>query len=131
MAKYAIGIKPLIDNLRESVDTQKCQQVWYADDSSSAGKLTEMKIWWEKLCLQGPHYGYYPLASKTILIAKKDYEDKAKEVFGECGVTITTHGERHMGAVIGSEDNKMEYVAKKGGLFKFCYNILLLRISLF
>ena len=43
MAMYAIGIRPLIDKLREQTDQSSCQQVWYADDSSAAGKLREMR----------------------------------------------------------------------------------------
>ena len=36
MAKYALGIKPLINDLSDAVDVTKCKQVWYAYDSSSA-----------------------------------------------------------------------------------------------
>ena len=45
MAMYAVGTKPLIDNLHQSIDQVHCKQVWYADDSSAAGKISEMKIW--------------------------------------------------------------------------------------
>ena len=36
MAKHALGIKPLIDNLGDAVDETKCKQAWHANDSSSA-----------------------------------------------------------------------------------------------
>ena len=42
---YGLGIKPLIDNLAEVIDIQKCVQSWFADDSSAAGQLKEMKKW--------------------------------------------------------------------------------------
>ena len=44
-AIYALRIRPLIDNLGETVDHQKCKQSWYADDSSAGGQLTDMKTW--------------------------------------------------------------------------------------
>ena len=50
MGKYGLAIKPLMDKLSDSVNSDMCKQVWYADDSSAAGKLTEMKIWWDTLC---------------------------------------------------------------------------------
>ena len=113
MGLYGLGIKPLIDDLAEEVDKNKCIQSWYADDSSAAGELLEMKKWWDLLCVQGPKYGYYPLASKTILIVKEGQKDRATEIFTGTGVTISTDGERHMGAVIGSEDFKRKYVENK------------------
>ena len=50
MGKYGLAIKPLMDKLSDSVNSDMCKQVWYADDSSAAGKLTEMKSWWDTLC---------------------------------------------------------------------------------
>ena len=113
MAMYGLGIKPLTDRLSSAVDRQVCKQVWYADDSSSAGELNMMCKWWEELCKTGPKYGYFPLASKTILIVKPEFEEKARTIFGETGVKISTSGERHMGAVIGSSEFKEEYVSAK------------------
>jgi hypothetical protein len=104
MGLYGLGIKPLISDLDEVITPEECIQAWYADDSSSAGELNQMKTWWDTLCLKGPKYGYYPLASKTILIVKDDQLEKAQEIFGHTGVKITTEGERHMGAAIGSEN---------------------------
>ena len=113
MAIYALGIRPLIDNLGEAVDHEKCKQSWYADDSSAGGQLTDMKTWWDQLCTMGPKYGYFPQASKTILIVKERFEAKAKAIFGKSGIKISTRGERHMGEVVGSERFKDEYVSNK------------------
>ena len=113
MGLYGLGIKPLTDKLADTVSTDLCKQVWYADDSSSAGKLNEMKKWWDELCCSGPKYGYFPLPTKTILIVKETAEAKAREIFEGSGVQITTQGERHMGAVIGSQQFKEEYVSRK------------------
>ena len=113
MGLYGLGIKPLIDVLADIIDTEKCVQSWYADDSSAAGNLEEMRKWWETLCMSGPKYGYFPLPTKTILIVKEDQRERAEEIFHGTGVTITTEGERHMGAVIGSDDFKQKFVENK------------------
>ena len=113
MALYGLGIKPLIDKLAETTNKEKCVQSWYADDSSAGGELIEMRKWWDTLSCEGPKYGYHPLATKTILIVKESQKQKAVEVFGDTEVTITTAGERHMGAVIGSESFKQQYVQNK------------------
>ena len=114
MAMYAIGIRPLIDILHQKTDTSKCQQVWYADDSTVAGQLREMKKWWDLLYNVGPKYGYHPKPSKTILIVKnREFYDEAVELFEATGVKITLTGERHLGAVIGSENFRKEYIENK------------------
>ena len=113
MAIYALGIRPLIDNLGEAVDHEKCKQSWYVDDSSAGGQLIDMKTWWDQLCTMGPKYGYFPRASKTILIVKERFEAKAKAIFGKSGIKISTKGERHMGEVVCSERFKDEFVSNK------------------
>ena len=50
----------------------------------------------------GPKYGYIPKHSKTILV-----------VFDGTGITIDTEGERHLGAVIGNDRFKEDYVNRK------------------
>ena len=72
-----------------------------------------MKKWWDLLCEIGPKYGYFPLARKTILIVKEKHQAKAEEIFKNTGVKISINGERHMGAVIGSQEFKEIYVAEK------------------
>ena len=113
MPLYAVGIKPLIDHLASSVNKEHCAQCWFADDSSAAGKLAEIRKWWNVLCSSGPNYGYYPLPRKTILIVKEEYLDQATQMFAGTGVTISSTGERHMGAWVGSEAHKEKYVSDK------------------
>jgi hypothetical protein len=114
MAMYAIGTKPLLDKLMTSVDPELCKQVWYADDSGSAGKMNEMKKWWDELNQTGPKYGYFPKPSKTILIVKDPEKlAVANEIFGQTGITIDVDGERHLGAAIGNRNFKEKYIKKK------------------
>ena len=114
MALYALGISPLINKLANVVDNKKCKQVWYADDSSSAGILDEIKKWWDALYIQGPKYGYFPKPSKTILVVKDGSKlQYAKNIFEGTSIKIVTDGERHLGAVIGSNRHKESYSRKK------------------
>ena len=113
MNKYGIAIKPLINRLSDAVNKEHCKQVWFADDSSAAGKLLELKKWWDVLCQAGTQYGYFPLAKKSLLIVKPQHKQLAEELFNDSGVKITTDGERHMGAVIGSHEFKETYVRNK------------------
>ena len=53
------------------------------------------------------------LISNTYLYAFAVHLEEAQNIFGESGVTITTKDERHMGAAIGSEEFKRQYVEKK------------------
>ena len=66
MAMYTIGTLPLISRL-----TGLVKQCWYADDSAAGGKLSKLKQWWDLLSSVGPCYGYFPNATKTILIVKE------------------------------------------------------------
>ena len=58
----------------------------------------------------GPGYGYFPNARKTVLIVKEEHLEKAKNLFGGRGVIITTQGQRHLGAAIGSVGFRERYV---------------------
>ena len=114
MGMYAIGIRPLIDILSQGTDPLQLQQAWFADDSSGAGRLREIKKWWDILNEKGPKFGYFPKASKTILIVKSpDDLQLANEIFDGTGIKITITGERHLGAVIGSQEYRDEYVTNK------------------
>ena len=93
MAKYGIATKPLNDKLVDSVNADPCKQIWYADDSSSTGQVTEMRKWWDVLRKEGPSYGYFSLPAKTVLIVKPKYKELALEAFEGTGVKITTEGE--------------------------------------
>ena len=112
-AKYAIASKPLIDELSEATAETDILQVWFADDGSGAGTLNDLKLWWEHLKIAGPKYGHHPKLSKTVLVLKNPNDlERANDLFND-GIKITTAGERHIGAVIGTADFKRSYVNEK------------------
>eukprot|EP00794_Sanderia_malayensis_P001041 gene1041-368_t len=59
----------------------------------------------------GPKYGYFPKAAKTALILKREEDpERAKDLFKNVDIKITTDGQRHLGAVLGSNDLKVSFV---------------------
>lgn len=70
---------------------QDVKQVWYADDSSAAGRLTSLRCWWDNLCSTRPAFGYHANARKTWLITKEHHLSQTKEIF-KVVVNITSQG---------------------------------------
>ena len=104
MTFHALRTKPLINELHKSLEKELCIQSWNADDSSAVGKLQEIRKWWQKLSTLGPKYGYYPKPSKTNLVLKDpSLLNYAETLFAGTGITITLQGERHLGAIIGTD----------------------------
>ena len=85
----------------------------YAHDATAADKIIQLKNWWKTLCTLGPKFGYYQEASKSWLIVKEKAKQRAFTVFKDTAIKITTEGQRHLGAVIGSSKYKREYVQNK------------------
>ena len=110
MAIYAMAISPLLDILIATTEDQNNKMSAFADDVSESGRLVSLRSWWSNLLQCGPKYGYYPQPSKSWLIVKPDMLEEARTIFEGTGVQITTEGERHLGAVIGSEEYKRGYV---------------------
>ena len=61
----------------------------------------------------GPNYGYYPQPTKSWLLVKQNKLEEAVRVFGGTNIQIFTEGKRHLGAVIGTEVNKKNYINDK------------------
>ncbi|XP_037792733.1 uncharacterized protein LOC119588098 [Penaeus monodon] len=99
MAMYAIGLLKLQDQLEHSKTNIK--QVAYADDLTGAGKIKDLRRWWEIVENHGPPQGYHPSANKSVLIVKPEHLDLAKESFRDTDINIKAGGEKHLGAVFG------------------------------
>ena len=106
-AMYALGVVPLIRKLNHLTP-----QLWFADDASAGGNLTDLLAWWNQLNELGPAFGYYPNPSKSRLVVKEQHFDLAQELFKDHGVSITTDGHKHLGSAIG-EDLFLENFFKK------------------
>ena len=112
MPFYALGISILLERLKLISPTTS--QVSLADDITGAGKILDLRIWWDTVISEGKKFGYYVNQSKTWLIIKNPNSfDHAQNIFKDAGIKITFEGKRHLGAVIGSEDFKSANVCEK------------------
>ena len=111
MAMYALGLSALQSEIRFEITDIK--QVAYADDLTGAGKIEKLKEWWDKIVALGPQVGYHPNARKSFLIVKPEHYEHAVQTFNGTDVIVTKEGQRHLGAVIGTEDFKIQYVTEK------------------
>ena len=107
MAMYAMGIAPLIEELRGIT-----KQLWFADDAQAVGQLQHLRIWWDRLLELGPKYGYFPKASKTKLVVKDDKLHVAVEHFAGTGIA-TSVGARDLGAFIGGQRAASDFIDLK------------------
>ena len=112
MSVYALRILPLLQFLLDfiSVNEFNAKEVALADDFTVAGKLRSIKDYWSQLTSTGPKYGYFPKASKSYLIVKEDQLPSAITLFDNSNVNITVEGKRLLGAIVGSDSYKCEYV---------------------
>ena len=111
MAMYALAIVPLIHKLK--INAPDVKQVWYADDATGAGSCGEVRQWWDNVKPSGPLFGYYPYGAKIHLIVKEKYVSKAKDLFADTEIHITTDGMRHLGAALGANSFTKAYVSSK------------------
>ncbi len=71
------------------------ESIWYADDATALGKLSDLKHWWDKLISIGPSFGN---TNKTWFIPKENNALTATSMFGESKVNITTEGRPVLGS---------------------------------
>ena len=61
-----------------------------------------------------PKYGYFPKASKLILIVEdRESFPKARSVLNDTGTQATIEGDRHLGAVVGTEQKIFNMILLK------------------
>ena len=68
MAAYALGVTTLIQFLIEfiNINEHHSKEVAFADDFTVAGKVKEIKDYWDALLQIGPLFGYLPKPSNHI-----------------------------------------------------------------
>ena len=111
MGAYALGVTPLIYFLNEFifVNEHRSKEVAFSDDFTVAGKVNEIKAYWDMLQQQGRLFDYFPKAFKSYLIVKEQHYSKAVDVFIGSKRKITSEGKQHLGGVISSKPFKVSY----------------------
>ena len=114
MAIYAMAIIPLILMIVDITHQNdlSTKTTAYADDFIASGKITQLKKWWDTPCHLGPEFGNHPESGKSWLIIKRN-QPYAADIFCGTSIKITTDGQRHLGAVIGSTEYKRIYIQEK------------------
>ena len=103
MAFYALGTTPLVNTLQ--ITSPEVQQVCLADDVSGAGSLDNLIIWWKIFISEGKKFGYLVNEKKSWLILKDHLKlQEAQRLFSNTGIKLTTDGQRHFGAAIGTSN---------------------------
>eukprot|EP00731_Ephydatia_muelleri_P030106 Em0021g629a len=106
---YAVAVLPLIRSLASNSNFVQC---WYADDSACVGKLSQIRLWLEKLIQLGPAYGYFAEPTKSVLVVAPQFEDVAKNCFKDLGITVSS-GHRFLGGVIGTREYCRNFMKQK------------------
>ena len=120
MQFYALGTNPLLQQLRSKVP--EVSQVWLADDATGAGKLQDLKNWWDLVTEEGCKLGYHVNEGKSWLILKNPNDlESAQQIFLDSRINMTTTGKRHLGAALGSNEFKISYIQEK--VSKWCEEI--------
>ena len=116
MIIYGIGVTPLINMLIEVLINEykvTVNVLAYADDFSAAGRIQDLRIWWNVLNEVGPKFGYYPEPTKTWLIVKAEKSKYVNNFFKGTKVKVTAEGHRYLGGTVGTKKFKDIYVKEK------------------
>ena len=109
MTMFALATMPLI----RAVQLMSSIQAWFADDAAAGGLLKSLRAWWDALLRHGPAFGYFPNATKTMLLVKPEKCQEASEVFGDTGVVITSSGKKYLGGFLGPQEFVEEQTSEK------------------
>ena len=109
MFLYAVGTLPLIQCLKGS---SLCVQVWYADDASACGSLSDLHQWFELLLSKGPDFGYVVNPAKCCLVIHDSYKSNAEQLFSPLGVSVVCN-HRYLGGFIGELTGQASFVRDK------------------
>ena len=102
---YAIGTLLLIQFLKGS---SLCVQVWYADDASACGSLSDLHQWFELLS-KGPDFGYVVNPAKCCLVIHDSYKSNAKQLFSSLGISAVCN-HHYFGGFIGEPAGQASFV---------------------
>ena len=91
MQMYSIATKPMV--YQDETNTKKS---FYADDGAGAGTLETVHEWCTYILAQRSKYGYFPNASKTLLLVKSEHYERALQIFAGSGVNVTTDATKYL-----------------------------------
>ena len=96
MFLYAVSTLPLIQSLK---GIGSSVQIWYADNVSACGSLSDLYQWFE-LLLSESHFSYVVNPANYCLVVHDSYKCDAEELFSSLGVSVVCN-HHHLGGFIG------------------------------
>ena len=97
-----MGIVPLLDNIKKT-SASEVKHAAYTDDLAGAGKLKNLRTWWDNVTEIGPLLGYFPRPDKYWLIVKPELFQSAVTAFADTDLQITIDGHSYyLGGYIGT-----------------------------
>ena len=109
MFLYAVGTLSLIQSLK---GVGLCAQIWYADDASACGSLSDLRQWFELLLSKGPDFGYVVNPAKCRLVVHDSYRCDAEKIFSSLNVSVVCN-HRYLGGFIGDITGQAIFVQDK------------------
>ena len=88
------------------------KMVTYTDNVTAAESFKDLKHCWDSLCKLGIKFGHCAEATKSWLIIKKYFKEKAEDSFKDSSVKLTSSRRRHLLTAIGKTSFKVEYFNK-------------------
>ena len=110
MIAYDIGVLPLIRELLES--HPEVSQLWYADNVGNGRISPHIISHLYDIMVRGPHRGYSPELTKSILLVSEPNLAKAESLFRGEGITIVM-GSRYFGGYIGDAGPQAQWLGDK------------------
>ena len=89
------------------------KQIWYADDATAIGRISNLRMWWDKLNEIGPKFGYFTNPLKTWLVVKEEHLNLARTIFHNTDIQLTVEGRPLLGSAIGTKTYLDNYVTSK------------------
>ena len=112
MTFYGLGILPFLRKL-QNLTRKETKQAGFADDLQTGGKVANAKIWLDTTNSEGPKYGWNGEHTKSHLVVKPGFMEEALNTFEGTGVNVNGKGRKNLGASIGSNEHKEEFVEEK------------------
>jgi len=84
MFLYTVGTLTLIQSLKGSCS---CGQIWYTDNASACGSLSNLHQWFELLS-QLPGFGHFVNPAKCCLVVHDSEKFDAEQLFSSLGVSV-------------------------------------------
>jgi len=94
MPMNTLMVVPLTNNMSDDF----IKQVWYTNNATACGCLSDLQCWWDHLVSTGPSYAYF---LTHLIKVKPAYYNTAVSNFHDSVVLITAEVKHHLGSCFG------------------------------